>query len=311
VTLNPIFFDQVRLLVSSLPQIVKEECFALKGGTAINLFVRDMPRLSVDIDLAYLPLEDRDTSLNKIDAALKRISNNISRYLPGTRLSENSDRNSGYCNRIQVQSDRALIKIEVTPVLRGCIHQPVICKLSPAVEQQFGAAEMLLLHFNDLYGGKICAALDRQHPRDLFDVHYLLMNEGLSEDLKDCFLVYLISHNRPMAELLNPSRKDIGESYENEFVGMTREAIPVAKLYQAREMLIADIHKLLNENDRDFLLSFKSGNPNWQLFRFPEAEKLPAVQWKLLNISRIEKKKMKESLRKLEQILSSGQPISH
>ncbi len=49
---NP-FTEQVRLLVALLPRVAKQECFALKGGTAINMFLRDMPRLSVDIDLAY------------------------------------------------------------------------------------------------------------------------------------------------------------------------------------------------------------------------------------------------------------------
>jgi hypothetical protein len=55
---NP-FTEQVRLLVALLPSVAKQTCFALKGGTAINLFLRDMPRLSVDIDLTYLPVEDR------------------------------------------------------------------------------------------------------------------------------------------------------------------------------------------------------------------------------------------------------------
>ena len=50
------YYAQVRLLVRELPVVAKETCFALKGGTALNLFVRDMPRLSVDIDLAYVPL---------------------------------------------------------------------------------------------------------------------------------------------------------------------------------------------------------------------------------------------------------------
>jgi hypothetical protein len=78
---NP-FTEQVRLLVSLLPSVAKQPCFALKGGTAINLFVRDMPRLSVDIDLAYLPLEDRDASLAGIDTALGEITADIERHIP-------------------------------------------------------------------------------------------------------------------------------------------------------------------------------------------------------------------------------------
>ena len=60
------FFKQVELLLRTLPYIAAEKCFALKGGTAINLFVRDMPRLSVDVDLTYLPVEPREESLGKI-----------------------------------------------------------------------------------------------------------------------------------------------------------------------------------------------------------------------------------------------------
>lgn len=73
---NP-FYKQVGLLVQLLPIVGQQRCFALKGGTAINLFVRDLPRLSVDIDLAYLPMTDRDQALTEIDAALKAIAAEI------------------------------------------------------------------------------------------------------------------------------------------------------------------------------------------------------------------------------------------
>jgi hypothetical protein len=124
-TLSPTFSNQVQLLVAAFPQVDKEDCFALKGGTAINLFIRDMPRLSVDIDLAYIPLENRETSLEKIDAALKRIGDNIERYIPRAQVTANRMHSLPFCNRIQVVRDGALIKIEVTPVLRGSIHAPV------------------------------------------------------------------------------------------------------------------------------------------------------------------------------------------
>lgn len=64
---------QVALLVRVLPAVAAERCFALKGGTAINLFVRDLPRLSVDIDMTYVPVQSRAESLSAIDAAMKRI----------------------------------------------------------------------------------------------------------------------------------------------------------------------------------------------------------------------------------------------
>lgn len=304
--LSPNFSNQVRLLVATLPQVHKEDCFALKGGTAINLFFLDMPRLSVDIDLAYIPLEDRETSLSKIDAALKRIGESITQYLPGTRVSENRMQNTSFCNRLQVFGNNAVIKIEVTPVLRGSIHPPVMQRVSSFVEDQFGGVQMRILHFADLYGGKICAALDRQHPRDLFDVKYLLSNQGITEDLKNCFLVYLMSHNRPMAELLDPTPKDIHGMYENEFIGMTREEVLIEELYHARDSLLYLIHGLINERDREFLLSVKSGEPKWELFVYPEAADLPAIQWKLHNISHMQLPSREKAFSKLETVLTGG-----
>jgi len=74
---SALYRKQVALLVKALPHVAKEPCFALKGGTAINLFIRNLPRLSVDIDLTYLPVAERAQSLNDIDAALKRIAERI------------------------------------------------------------------------------------------------------------------------------------------------------------------------------------------------------------------------------------------
>ena len=68
------YVNQVRLLLGVLPEIAAEEVFALKGGTAINLFYRDMPRLSVDVDLTHLPTVDQDTALKDMDRRLDRIT---------------------------------------------------------------------------------------------------------------------------------------------------------------------------------------------------------------------------------------------
>ncbi len=81
-----LYYRQVRLVVRLLPIIAKEPCFALKGGTAINLFVRELPRLSVDIDLVYLPLDDRETALKNIRAALSRIAKDIQQEIPDSKV---------------------------------------------------------------------------------------------------------------------------------------------------------------------------------------------------------------------------------
>jgi len=300
----PIYSDQAHLLISVLPQVAKEPCFALKGGTAINLFVRNMPRLSVDIDLSYLPVEDRDTSLNNIDTALNNIASNIPKAIPGSTINRSNLTGTGYCIRLLISRSDITIKVEVSPVLRGTVHPAQEKELSANAEKEFGYVKMQLLSFEDLYAGKLCAALDRQHPRDLFDIHYLLNTEGITESIKNTFLVYLISHNRPIAELLAPRPQDISALYESEFKGMTYEDVSLDELYQTRDKIVETIHNGLNENDRKLLLSLKEGKPKWELFAFPQAASLPAVKWKLHNLGKMTSQKRKDALRKLEDVLS-------
>jgi predicted nucleotidyltransferase component of viral defense system len=300
------FSNQVRLLISVLPFVAKEKCFALKGGTALNLFIRDMPRLSVDIDLAYLPIQDRETSLTEIDAAMRRIEKQITSTFLDAEVSESMLPSTDKCIRLTIKHHYTQIKIEVTPVIRGSIHPAIVKSISPNTEAKYGTVSMQLLSFEDLYGGKICAALDRQHPRDLFDVHYLLQNEGMTQALKNTFIVYLLSHPRPIAELLAPRMKDIEALYEKEFAGMTMDAISLEALLKARLDLIKKIHEQLSEDDKTFILSVKSGEPKWELFAHPDAKNLPAVKWKLHNLSKMSKEKRKVAIEKLEMILNQG-----
>ncbi len=165
---------QVAFLVRVIPFVAAEKCFALKGGTAINLFVRDMPRLSVDIDLTYLPVADRATSLKEMDAAMRRIADSIVRGIPGAAVNQSAPKGETCITRLNVRADGAQMKIEVTPVLRGCVYEPETRSVSARVEDEFGFAEIQVVSFPDLYAGKLVAALDRQHPRDLFDVRDLL-----------------------------------------------------------------------------------------------------------------------------------------
>lgn len=80
------YFRQVELLVRVMPFLETEPCFAVKGGTAINLFVRDLPRLSVDIDLVYVRIQGRETSLREMDAALRRLAVRMEAVLKGLRV---------------------------------------------------------------------------------------------------------------------------------------------------------------------------------------------------------------------------------
>lgn len=258
---------QAALLVRALPLVATETSFALKGGTAINLFVRDMPRLSVDIDLTYLPVEDRAVSLANIDAAMQRLAKNIAEGIRGARVTVARLNTEKIISKLFVEADGVTIKIEVTPVLRGCVYDPEVRSVSGAVEAAFGFAEIQVVSFSDLYAGKLVAALDRQHPRDLFDVRDLLAHEGIDESLRKAFIVYLLSHNRPMAEVLSPPRLDILQEFERGFAGMTETPVTLDALLQAREHMIAEIVGHMPKEHRRFLSSFKKGTPEWELPR--------------------------------------------
>src|SRR6056297_2506475 len=176
---NP-YFKQVELLVRILPMVGSVKCFALKGGTAINLFYRDMPRLSVDIDLVYVHIKDRDSSLSEITEGLLEIGRSIEKVFPNIRIQYSRMGKTDYIIKLLIQMDLSIVKIELSPVLRGTVHKPKILRIGSKVEETFGFAEVPVVSFEDLFAGKIIAALDRQHPRDLFDVKLLLDNEGIS-----------------------------------------------------------------------------------------------------------------------------------
>jgi predicted nucleotidyltransferase component of viral defense system len=281
---NETYRRQAALLIKILPSVAEEDCFAIKGGTAINLFIRDMPRLSVDIDLTYLPVSSREKSLAAIDAAMKRIAQRIRKALRGAQITTSETKPEKAVVKLLVRHDDAQVKIEVTPVLRGCVYEPELRSVSASVEVAFGFAEMRVVSFADLYAGKIVAALDRQHPRDLFDVRDLLANEGIDDSLRRAFIVYLLSHNRPMAEILAPTRKSITEEFQRGFDGMTAQPVSIEELATAREMLIASIVGQAPEAHRRFLISFKRGQPDWPLLDVQGASDLPAVRWKQKNL---------------------------
>jgi len=298
---------QAALLVRTIPLVATETCFALKGGTAINLFVRDMPRLSVDIDLTYLPVEDRASSLANIDAAMQRLEKKIREGLRGARVTSSILRPEGIVSKILVEADGVQIKIEVTPVLRGCVYEPKTLSVSRSVEAQFGFAEIQVVSFADLYAGKLVAALDRQHPRDLFDVRDLLANEGIGPDLRKAFVVYILSHNRPMAEVLAPARLDITQEFTRGFEGMTETAVTLDDLLRAREEFIEELVRKMPDEHRRFLLSVKEGKPEWKLLDIPHLEKLPAVQWRLHNLAKADAKKRELLLGNLRKALKVGE----
>ncbi|MCP3704943.1 MAG: nucleotidyl transferase AbiEii/AbiGii toxin family protein [Alteromonas sp.] len=259
--MNTAYAKQVKLLLDVLPEVAKEECFAMHGGTAINLFVRDMPRLSVDIDLTYVAIAERNETLDGINSALIRIKERIE----GLRSSIRVQHKENVC-KLQLDEHGMMIKIEVNMVGRGLISGATKAPLCEAAQEQFDAfCAMPLVPLSQLYGGKICAALDRQHPRDLFDVKLLLDNEGFTDEIKRGLLFGLVSSNRPTFELLDPHLLDQRTAFENQFEGMSAIEFSYGDFEATRLQLIETVKASLNESDREFLLSLNGLEPDWSI----------------------------------------------
>jgi len=280
---------QVELLLHVLPYVAEVECFVLKGGTAINLFHDNMPRLSVDIDLTYVPMEDRKTAMAGITAGLDRIKEALAKSGRAieTTIAPQSD---GQESKLLCRSADAQIKVEVNTTIRGCLQPPENKPVVRAVQEEFGLfAAINVVARGELYGGKICAALDRQHPRDLFDVHQLFEKSGITEDIKLGFIAMLAGHNRPVHEMLNPNYQDQRQLFESRFEGMTLAPFTYDDFEATRERLIGDINAVLSEQDRQFLMGLTAGEPDWSLYPIAGLEHMSAIKWKLLNIQRLKK----------------------
>jgi len=175
------------------------------------------------------------------------------------------------------------------------------------VEEEFGYAEIAVVSLPDLYGGKLCAAMDRQHPRDLYDVRMLLQTDDIDREIFIGFLTYALGHPRPINEVMSPIWRPLEEAFNAEFDGMTKEEVTLKDLLAVPQDMVAALQSHLTAKDRAFLLSFKQGAPDWSLFDYPNAKDLPAIQWKLLNINKLakNKKKHEEQLKKLENVLDT------
>ena len=300
------FYKQASLLLRVLPIINEHKVFALKGGTAINFFVRDLPRLSVDIDLTYLPISDREKSLSDITSCIDTICESIEKKIRRTEITKKYLKGTDFIRGIIINSDGVTIKVDPNTVIRGSINEPEEIKLCKKAEELFELTlKTQCLSTADLYGGKICAALDRQHPRDLFDIKLLIENEGIDENIIRTFIFYLISHDRPIVEVLNPTLLDIEQIFENEFSGMTSEDISLDELIAVRSKLVTNIKDQMTEEQKHFLLSFKNKKPEWNLSGIEDIDKYPSVQWKLLNLNKMESKKHQIAYSRLKEYLLS------
>jgi len=286
--MNENYLNAVRLLLEVAPAVFRSPLFALKGGTAINLFVRDMPRLSVDLDLVIADhTKSRDEALEAVSAALESIRIELTEN-SGLRC-ELGAMSQGPEVKLFVERERSRIKVEVNHVFRGTVLPP---EQRPLVENAqdtfFTDIELPVLHPDELYGSKLVAAMDRQHPRDLFDVLGLLDEGRLTAEVIECFVCYLAGHNRPVHEVLFANEIDITPAFANEFEGMTRDPVSLGNLLEVRRRLFAELPAALTDAQRAFLLGLVKGEPDWILVTCEHLRDMPAIRWKLENLSRLE-----------------------
>ncbi|TRZ82339.1 MAG: nucleotidyl transferase AbiEii/AbiGii toxin family protein [Sediminibacterium sp.] len=277
---NNNYYKQVALLIKVIPEIALEPRFALHGGTAINLFDRDMPRLSVDIDLTYIPIEDRETSFTNISVALTNIKSSIEKRLEGSRVEHEVE-----LHKLLVSHNDAMIKIEVSQIVRGilgAVTEKILCKKAQEKFDTF--CSINVVPKGQLYGGKVCAAMDRQHPRDIFDVKQLLQREGFTQEIKEGFLFRLLSSDRSIKDVLFPNLQDQRLAMTNQFAGMSEEQFTYEEYEFVRETMVKTLQASITEADKLFILGFKDVIPDWSIYNF---EKYPSIKWKLQNLEKI------------------------
>ncbi|CAM5780622.1 hypothetical protein CCAE64S_00582 [Castellaniella caeni] len=284
------YADTVRLLLNIAPDVFDNNIFAIKGGTAINLFLRDMPRLSVDIDVVYLPWQvPRDEALQAINQELSAIAQRVERLGVQTRLVRSKDLGD---TKMIAENEISQVKVEVNVVFRGTVLAVERSPLRARTSDLFGVEFAVpILASDELYASKLVAALDRQHPRDLFDVWQLFESGGLTDAMAECFVIYLAGHNRPTHEVLFGNDKDIAGEYARAFVGMTEVACPLETLLDVRARLRHELPRRLTAAHRQFLLSLVRGEPDWSLLQCPHAAELPALRWKLANLETFRKRR--------------------
>lgn len=113
-------------------------------------------------------------------------------------------------------------------------------------------------------------------------------------------MVYLLSSKRPMADLISPNKQDMRPTYDKLFAGMTTLDVDCPTLEETRDQVFTLIKNFFTEQDKEFLMSFKKGEPDWGLFPIENVQNFPSVKWKLHNIHTMNAQKRIESLKKLE-----------
>ena len=281
--MNEAYKRQVALFIRIMPLVYKIKDFAVHGGTAINLFVKNMPRYSVDVDLTYLLLKNREESLQEINNHLISLKQQIEKAIPGIRVVHKPAIWKLLCTH-----GNAMVKIEVNGIKRGIIGEVEDRQLCEKARNEFKMdCVARVVPFSLLYGGKIAAALGRQHPRDLFDYKYMEIESFA--DIKNGLIFYLLGSDKPVIESLQPNPVDQKQALENQFQGMSDVPFDYSDFETTRKELIENVNQNLTDTDKDFLLSFESGSPEWDKCCAGDLSGYPSIQWKLKNILTLKK----------------------
>lgn len=297
--MNNNYLKKVELLLKILPFVTDEECFAIHGGTAINLFVKNLYRLSVDVDVTYIPLEDRSASIQHIDEALLRIADRVRHRFPDARVKPRLD----IC-KITCESRGCQVKIEVNQTKRGLVcGEAALLPLCEKAQSLFGVeVDARIVSMPLLYGGKISAALSRQHPRDLFDIKQ--MDIPLA-DVKSGLIFCLLGSDRPIHESFAPSLIDQHEAMERQFSDMSEMPFSYDDFEATRAKLVRDVNSVMTEEDRRFLIAFEELSLDWESSPYPSFRDYPSVKWKIQNLQRLKSsnpQKLKAEADKLRSI---------
>ena len=291
---------QVALLIRIMPSVYRIQEFAVHGGTAINLFHKNMPRYSIDIDLTYIPIKDRAISLAEINQKLLDVKKSVEKTIPGITV-----RHKPEVWKLMCTLGEATVKIEVNGTKRGIIGRTEDMPLCEKKKKEFSmGCKARTVSFSQLYGGKIAAALSRQHPRDLFDCKY--MDIQSFNEVKDGFIFCLLGSDKPIVESLRPNEINQTEALENQFMGMTNIPFGYDDYVEARKRLIEMVNGNLTQADKEFLLSFENGQPDWGKCCAGDLSSFPSVQWKLLNIAKLKgsnPRKFEQGIEKLNDVL--------
>ena len=298
--------SQMQLLVDLMPYV--SEDFAPKGGTAINMFCRDLPRYSVDMDLVYLPRTDRLTAVRSMRGLLEQMRRAAQNGLRGVTTSQvrgGKDATAGLL-WVEVRRGEVSVKIETPVSARQTLHAPSILNAVPAAESEFGPARMKVVSFDEMYAGKVGASLGRRQLRDMFDIFHLLENEGLTEDLFRSFLAYAVADGRPPHMILSRAWHARKLPEQKRWQELMRTTLPMDRLLAANAELRQQCENRITPQVRQFLIDVHDGAADPGVIGIPEASTWPAFLWRMRQRALFKAKKPHEHARQRREIEAIG-----